>query len=60
MKIGIRREDVLCRSKWSVGINQIAAGFALNLATPTSWGHYQILNIGVSLSHIASKYSLGS
>ena len=26
MKIGLRREDVLCRSKWSVGLNQIAAG----------------------------------
>ena len=26
VKIGLRREDALCRSKWSVGINQIAAG----------------------------------
>ena len=24
--IGLRREDALCRSKWSVGINQIVAG----------------------------------
>ena len=24
--VGLRREDVLCRSMWSVGINQIAAG----------------------------------
>ena len=24
--VGLRREDVLCRSKWSVGVNQIAAG----------------------------------
>ena len=23
---GLRREDALCRSKWSVGINQIAVG----------------------------------
>ena len=26
VKVGLRREDVLYRSKWSVGINQIAAG----------------------------------
>ena len=26
MNIGLRREDALCRSKWSVGINQIVAG----------------------------------
>ena len=25
VKVGLRREDVLCRSKWSVGIYQIAA-----------------------------------
>ena len=26
MRVVLRREDALCRSKWSVGINQIAAG----------------------------------
>ena len=26
VKIGMRREDALCRRKWSVGVNQIAAG----------------------------------
>ena len=26
MKVGLRREDVLCRSKWSVGVSMIAAG----------------------------------
>ena len=26
MKIGLRREDALCQSKWCVGINEIAAG----------------------------------
>ena len=26
VKVGLRWEDILCRSKWSVGINQIAAG----------------------------------
>ena len=26
VKIGLRREDALCRSKWIVGVNQIAAG----------------------------------
>ena len=24
--VGVGREDVLCRLKWSVGVNQIAAG----------------------------------
>ena len=27
VKIGLRREDVLCRSKWSVGVNLIAVVF---------------------------------
>ena len=26
VKVGLRREDAHCRSKWYVGINQIAAG----------------------------------
>ena len=26
VKIGLRREDAPCRSKWSVGVNQIATG----------------------------------
>ena len=26
VKVGLRKEDALCRSKWSVGVNQIAAG----------------------------------
>ena len=26
VKVGLRREDALCRSKWSVGINPIVAG----------------------------------
>ena len=25
VKVGLRMEDALCRSKWSVGVNQIAA-----------------------------------
>ena len=25
-KVGLRREDALCRSKWSVGVNKIPAG----------------------------------
>ena len=29
VKIGLKREDALCRSKWSVGVNQIAAGLWL-------------------------------
>ena len=26
VNVGLRREDALCQSKWSVGINQITAG----------------------------------
>ena len=26
MKVGLRRKDALCRSKWSVGVNKIVAG----------------------------------
>ena len=26
MKVGLRRKDALCRSKWSVEVNQIATG----------------------------------
>ena len=25
-RVGLRRKDALCRSKWSVDVNQIAAG----------------------------------
>ena len=27
VKVGLRREDALCQSRWSVGVNQIAALF---------------------------------
>ena len=26
MKVGLRRKDAICRSKWCVGVNKIAAG----------------------------------
>ena len=26
MKVGLRRKDALCCSKWSVGINKVTAG----------------------------------
>ena len=26
VKVGLKKEDTLCQSKWSVGVNQIAAG----------------------------------
>ena len=26
VKVGLRRKQTLCRSKWRVGVNQIAAG----------------------------------
>ena len=45
MEVGMRREDALCRSKWIVGVNQIAAGGEVNRVTLNSWGYYQTLNI---------------
>ena len=26
VKVGLRRKEALCRSKWSVGVNKISAG----------------------------------
>ena len=60
MKVGLRREDALCRSKWSVGVNKIVALFEVNQATLTSWGYYQILNIGVSPSLILLELNLAT
>ena len=48
VKVGLRREDALCRSKWSVGKSDCCR-VELNLATLTCWGYNQISNIGVSL-----------
>ena len=47
VKGGIRREDVLCRSYWVVGVNHIG----LRRIWPPSLvgGYYEILVIGVSL-----------
>ena len=28
IKVGLRREDAICRSKWSVGVNKITAGLS--------------------------------
>ena len=33
MKVGLRREDALCRSKWSLGDNQIAVDVKALLGT---------------------------
>ena len=49
MKVGLRREDSLCQSKWSVGGKQDGCWIEVNLATLTCWGYYQILNIGLYL-----------
>ena len=38
MKVGLRREYAVCRSKWSVGVNQIAAGLRCNWAPPLVGG----------------------
>ena len=46
VKVGLRMEDALYLSKWSVGVNKIAVGG--NLATLTCWGYYRILNTGLS------------
>ena len=39
VKVGLRREDVICRSNRSVGVNQIAAGLR------RIWPHSLIGNI---------------
>ena len=46
VKVGVRRENALCRSKWGVGVSKIAV--EVNLATLICCGYYQILDIGVS------------
>ena len=55
VKVGLRREDALCRSMWSVGVNQIAAGLMwIRLSSLviilSCWGYCQILNIGLPFS----------
>ena len=49
VKVGLRRKDALCRSKWSAGINQIAAGLRCIWPPSLDVGYNQIVNIGVSL-----------
>ena len=36
------KEDALCWSRWSVGVDQFAAGLRVNVATLTCWGYYHI------------------
>ena len=53
--VGLRREDVLCRSKWSVGISQMAAG--LRRIWPLSLvGDTAILSALVSISQMAAGW----
>ena len=40
MTVGLNRKDALCRSKWSVGVNKIAAGLRCTLAY---CGYYKII-----------------
>ena len=40
---------MLCRSKWSVGVSQIAAGLRSESGHPHLLGYYRILDIGFSL-----------
>ena len=51
VNIGLRREDALCRLKWSdvKWSKSDCCWVEVNLATLTCWGYLQILNIGVSL-----------
>ena len=49
VKVGLRRKDALCLSKWIVSINKIAAALRC--------GCYHILSIGVSLSY--QQYMVG-
>ena len=50
VKVGVRREDALCLSRWSVGVNKIAAELRRIRPPSLVGGYHQILNIGVSLS----------
>ena len=53
VKVGLSREDALCRSKWAVGDKD-----EVNLVTLTFWGYYHILDIGLSLQACFQKQSL--
>ena len=48
VEIGLRREDALCQSKWSVGVNQIAAGLRW-IWSPSLVGVLPDFNISISL-----------
>ena len=54
MKVGLRMEDTLCRSKWIVGVDQVAAGLR-SFWTPSVVGilpdlRYLLLSSCVRLS----------
>ena len=49
VKVGLRRKDALCRSKWSVDINRIAAGL-WRIWPPSFFWMLSDFDIGVSLS----------
>ena len=48
VNVGLQKKDAICHSKWSVGVNKIAA--VLRWIWPHSLIGDQILNIGVCLS----------
>ena len=52
MKVGLRREDAHCRSKWSVFCKSDCCCAKVNLATRLCWGYDQILDIGLSAHNI--------
>ena len=56
VKVGLRSEDELSRSKWSVGINQIVAG--LRWIWPPSLVEYDRFQTLVSLSILFSSHMI--
>ena len=50
MKVGLRREDALCSSKWSVDVDKIAAGLRWIWPPSLVGGTTKTLSISFSLS----------
>ena len=60
VKVGLRRKDARCRSKWIVRINLIAKLCSGEYGLLTCWGYFRISNINLSLSarHYFSNFNL--
>ena len=61
MKVGLRREDTLCCSKWSVSVNKITAGL-LRWPPPLIWDttrlKYSYLSLSIHTVFLAKVFSL--